>query len=322
MPIHLYWGDDQAALDRAIQSLINQVVDPAWQSLNLSRLDGSNSAEAAQALSEARTPPLGAGDRLVLLQNSPFCSTCPSELAAQLEPCLNLIPSNCHLLLTSSSKPDARLKSTKAIKAVALEKSFALPAIWDGAGQIDLVLNAAAAMGLQISPQAAEALAETIGSNSGRLAGELEKLSLFCGDQAIDEAAVAALAGPSQHNALAVGEALLAGHLGEALLQIDGLIAANEPPLRLLAALTSQLRGWLWVSLLDRQGEQDVAVIAKAAGIGNPKRIYVMRKQLRGKGPDSLLKLLAKLLEVEAALKMGVNAGAAFRDGLLMGLNG
>jgi DNA polymerase-3 subunit delta len=47
-----------------------------------------------------------------------------------------------------------------------------------------------------------------------------------------------------------------------------------------------------------------------------------MRKQLRGRGPDSLLKLLAKLLEVEAALKMGVNAGAAFRDGLLMGLNG
>ncbi|NDD22048.1 MAG: DNA polymerase III subunit delta, partial [Synechococcaceae bacterium WBA_3_309] len=208
MPIHLYWGDDQAALDRAIQQLINQVVDPTWQSLNLSRLDGSISAEAAQALSEARTPPLGAGDRLVLLQNSPFCSTCPSELAAQLEPCLNLIPSNCHLLLTSSSKPDARLKSTKAIKAVAHEKSFALPAIWDGAGQIDLVLNAAAAMGLQISPQAAEALAETIGSNSGRLAGELEKLSLFCGDQAIDAAAVAALAGPSQHNALAVGEAL------------------------------------------------------------------------------------------------------------------
>ena len=123
MPIHLYWGDDQAALDRAIQSLINQVVDPAWQSLNLSRLDGTNSAEAGQALSEARTPPLGAGDRLVLLQNSPFCSTCPNELAAQLEPCLNLIPANCHLLLSSSSKPDARLKSSKALKAVAIGSS-------------------------------------------------------------------------------------------------------------------------------------------------------------------------------------------------------
>lgn len=322
MPIHLYWGDDQAAQDRAIQSLINQVVDPAWQSLNLSRLDGSDSAEAGQALSEARTPPLGAGDRLVLLQNSPFCSACPSELAAQLEPCLNLIPANCHLLLSSNSKPDARLKSSKALRAVAIEKSFALPAIWDGAGQLDLVLNAAAAMGLQISTDAAEALAENVGNNSSRLAGELEKLSLYCGDQNINADAVAALAGPSQHNALAAGEALLAGKVGEALLQLDCLVAANEPPLRLLAALTSQLRGWLWVSLLDRQGEQDVAVIAKAAGIGNPKRIYVMRKQLRGKSPDLLLKLMGQLLEVEAALKLGVNATDAFRDGFLMGLHG
>jgi DNA polymerase-3 subunit delta len=71
------------------------------------------------------------------------------------------------------------------------------------------------------------------------------------------------------------------------------------------------------VSLLDRQGEQDVAVIAKAAGIGNPKRIYVMRKQLRGKSPDLLLTLMGQLLEVEAALKLGVNASDAFRDGFL-----
>ena len=50
--------------------------------------------------------------------------------------------------------------------------------------------------------------------------------------------------------------------------------------MRIVATLTGQIRGWLWVSLLEQQGERDVAVIAKAAGIGNPKRIYVMRKQL------------------------------------------
>jgi len=43
----------------------------------------------------------------------------------------------------------------------------------------------------------------------------------------------------------------------------------------------------------------------------------VMRKQLRGKSPDLLLKLMGQLLEVEAALKLGVNASDAFRDGFL-----
>lgn len=67
-------------------------------------------------------------------------------------------------------------------------------------------------------------------------------------------AAVKALAGPAQQNALAVGEALLAGDVCGALTQVDGLMAANEPPLRLVASLVSQLRGWLWLTLLEQSG--------------------------------------------------------------------
>jgi len=58
-------------------------------------------------------------------------------------------------------------------------------------------------------------------------------------------------------------------------------------------------------------------VIARAAGIGNPKRIYVMRKQIRGRPGRLFLDLLGQLLDVEAALKRGAEPGDAFRDGLL-----
>jgi len=56
MPIHLLWGDDEAARTRAVEALIAQHTDRAWQSINLSRLDGSDPAQASQALAEARTP--------------------------------------------------------------------------------------------------------------------------------------------------------------------------------------------------------------------------------------------------------------------------
>ncbi len=59
-------------------------------------------------------------------------------------------------------------------------------------------------------------------------------------------------------------------------------------------------------------------MIAKAAGIGNPKRIYVMRKQIRGRQSAVFLRLLGQLLEVETALKRGTPAGDAFRDGFLL----
>ena len=324
MPIHLYWGEDEAARSRAVDGLVGQLVDPAWASINLSRLDGNDSSQALQALEDARTPPFGAGARLVLLQRSPFCSPGPAELAERLEASLTLIPETCHLVLVSPGKPDARLRSTKALRKVAEEKSFLLPAIWDGEGQVDLVQRTAAELGLRLEPAAAEALAEAIGSDSARLASELEKLALHAtapesGPPApITAAAVEALVGGRSTSALAVGEALLAGQGAEAIARADALLAANEPALRIVAALTSQIRGWLWVSLLEQQGEQDTAVVAKAAGIANPKRIYVMRKQLRGRRPDQLLTLLTLVLEVEAALKRGAEPGEAFRDGFLM----
>lgn len=324
MPIHLLWGDDEAARTRAVEHLIREHTDPAWQSINLARLDGNDTSQATQALEEARTPPFGGGDRVVVLQRSPFCNQCPAELAEQLEASLALIPSSCHLLLVSHGKPDARLRTTKALQKLvkagkAKEQSFQLPAVWDGAGQVELVQRTARELGLSLEPAAAEALSEAIGSDSARLASELEKLSLYGAPGVpINAEAVQALVGGQSTSALAVGDALLAGQPAEAIACLDALLEANEPALRIVAALTSQIRGWLWVTLLERAGEQDVAVIAKAAGIGNPKRIYVMRKQIRGRQPAVFLRLLSQLLDVEAALKRGTDAGDAFRDGFLL----
>jgi DNA polymerase-3 subunit delta len=338
MPIHLYWGDDEAARNRAVEALIDARLDPTWAAINLSRLDGNDPAQAAQALEEARTPPFGSGARVVVLQRSPFCNQCPAELAAQLDANLALINPDCHLLLVSSGKPDARLRTTKALQQLvkegrASEQSFALPPIWDGAGQVQLVTRTATDLGLTLEPAAAEALAEAIGSDSARLASELEKLSLYVSSLEVSSLevssrnsnvapitleAVQALVGGRSTSALAVGDALLAGRPADAIALSDALLEANEPALRIVASLSSQIRGWLWVALLERSGERDPAVIAKAAGIGNPKRIYVMRKQIQGRTPEQMLKLLGQLLEVEAALKRGADPGEAFRDGFLL----
>ena len=149
---------------------------------------------------------------------------------------------------------------------------------------------------------------------------ELQKLALHAesnGQDRISATAVQSLIDGQATNALAVGDALLDGDAGSAIGLLDALIDAGEPALRIVATLTGQLRGWLWVLLLEQQGERDVGVIAKAAGIGNPKRIYVMRKQLQGRTPQRCLKLLGRLLNVEAALKRGAQPRDAFRDGLL-----
>jgi len=330
MPIHLLWGDDEAARNRAVESLLEQLVEPAWATINVARLDGNDAAQAARALEEARTPPFGGGARVVVLQRSPFTTACGADLAAQLEASLALIGPDCHLVLCSATKPDARLRTTKALRQLAEEQSFVLPAIWDGEGLVELVERTAAELGLRLQGDGAEALAEAIGSDSTRLASELEKLALYAGSGGdgtasedggpirIDRHAVEALVGGRSTSSLAVGDALLAGRPAEAIALVDALLAAHEPALRIVAALSSQIRGWLWVALLESQGESDVNVIAKAAGIGNPKRVYVLRKQIRGRSAAQLLDLLSRVLEVEMALKRGADAGEAFRDAFLL----
>ena len=81
--------------------------------------------------------------------------------------------------------------------------------------------------------------------------------------------------------------------------------------------MTGQSRGWLWVHLLDSQGNQDVKEIAKLAGIANPKRIFVIRKQIKDKSLKILLELMKKLLKIETSIKSGTNPIDSFKDNLL-----
>ena len=333
MPIHLIWGDDSGARDRAIENLIKKIIDPTWISMNLSRVDGSDSSQINKVLDEVRTPPFGNGGRVVLVQKSPFCNNCPNEIANKFEGIIELIPKQTHLILSNSSKPDGRLKTTKRLKKLTtqkqvLEKSFLLPAIWDEAGQRDLVERTAEELGLSIEEEAIFLMVQKIGNESSKLYLELEKLALLEESKntkvlphgqklLITAATVNELIGGETTNIFQIGDCLLEGKIGEALSKIDTLLYSGEPALRILASLTTQTRGWLWVSLLDNQGRKDVGVIAKAAGIANPKRIYVIRKQIQGKPSILFLNLLSCLIEIEAALKKGIIPSHAFKDNLL-----
>jgi len=184
MPIHLFWGDDIGAIDRSLNAFINQAIDPNWISINLSRLDGQNHAQALQSLEEVRTPPFGSGHRVIILNKSPFFNGCSSELSSQFESVLDLIPQTSHLLLISQNKPDGRLKTTKLINELiknkkAFEKKFLLPAIWDEIGQKQLIQRTANEMNIEIEEKAIYSLVEAIGSDSKRLVRELEKLFLL-----------------------------------------------------------------------------------------------------------------------------------------------
>ena len=333
MPIHLIWGDDYEASNRKIEEIIQTVLDPTWRSFNYSQIDGNDLKQSFRALEEIQSAPLGKGGRIVLVRRSPFCNGCSVDLASKIEQAIQLIPNNTHLILNGSNKPDKRLKTTKLIlkniesNRFSEEKSFNLPLPWDINGQRNLVKNIAYRLNLKINNETIDLIVESIGNDSSLINTELQKIALLseANDKLFDtkqpteitQELVKKLIPNNSTNALEIASLLLKGESTLALIKIKSLLENGEPALRLIATLTGQSRGWLWVHLLDEQGNQDVKEMAKLAGIANPKRIFIIRKQIQGKSLRILLELMKKLLKIEASIKSGTNPIDSFKDNLL-----
>ena len=333
MPIHLIWGDDYEASNKEIENIVQAVIDPVWKSFNHSQIDGNDPKQTSRALEETQSAPLGDGGRVILVRRSPFCNGCPNDLANKLEQTIKLIPQNTHLVLNNSKKPDQRLRSTKIIQQyiesnnLSKEKSFLLPLPWDVNGQRKLVENIANDFNLRMDTPTIDLIVESIGNDSSLIKSELEKLALLSDATyarldnnktlVITKELVHKLIPNNSSNALEIANLILQGDSTLALSKIKSLLENGEPALRLISTLTGQSRGWLWVKLLDSKGNQDIKEIAKLIGISNPKRIFVIRKQIQNKSPVMLLELMKKLLKIEASIKIGTQPMDSFKDNLL-----
>jgi DNA polymerase III subunit delta len=306
--IYIYWGEDDFTRDRAVQALRDRTLDPAWGSFNFDKI-GPDAPEAViQGLNQAMTPPFGSGQRLVWLVDTPLLQACSPELLAELERTVKAIPPETVLLLTSRKSPDGRLKSTKLLKEVAQEfQEFALIPPWQTDRLVKQVRQLAVEVGVKLTEEAAEYLAESVGNNMRQLYTELEKLRLYCGDRdrPIDAASASQLVVANTQNTLQLAAAIRQGDTGTALSLVADLVARNEVGVRIVSSLVAQFRTWLWVKLMVEGGERDERAIANAAEIGNPKRIYYFRQEVQSLRLTQLQQALPILLELEFNLKRG-----------------
>ncbi|WP_293336755.1 DNA polymerase III subunit delta [Microcoleus sp. CAWBG58] len=306
MPIYLFWGEDDFAIAQAVTSLRSSVLDSNWASFNYDKIVADRPDAVVEGLDRALTPPFGTGSRFVWLANTTVTQQCSAELLAQLERTLPVIPPSTVLLLTSVKKPDSRLKSTKLIaKSVEFREFSPIPP-WNEKELVQRVRQVAGEMNVKLTATAIELLAESIGSDTRQLYSELEKLLLFAGNrsQPLNPEEVAALVHCHAQNTFQLADAIRAGNTSGALELLAGLTAQSEPGLRIVAGLTGKFRIWLWVKAMIQAGDRDDK-IAQALDLGNPKRVYYFRQEVKNASLEKLQKSLPLLLELEASLKRG-----------------
>ena len=310
MTIILYWGDDDYAISKAVAALQKSSIDPAWASFNYEKITPDQNDSVITALNQAMTPPFGAGKRLVWLVDTTVTQQCSEQLLTEIERTLPNVPETTILLLTSKNKPDGRLKSTKTIQKYANVQEFGLIPPWKTDELIQRVQIATKELGLKITRDAVELLAESVGNNTRQLYLELDKLQLLAGGDGreIDRSMVSSLVIANTQNSLQLAGAIRQGDVGKSLHLITELMNHNEPALKIVATLVGQFRTWLWVKMLLESGERDDKVIATAAGLGNPKRLFFIKQELHGTTADRLAASLPKLLDLEFSLKRGGEA--------------
>lgn len=309
MAIYLYWGEDDFAMSQAISTLKQDNLHQDWIQFNYDKFAGDKEDSILSALMQVMTPPFGEGDRIVWLFETNIFQSCSEELLNQLQRTIPQIPDATHFLLTTSKKPDARIKSTKLINKYAKVVEFPLISPWQTDILIKKVAEVAQEKQINLTDSAIEILAHCVGNDSRLLWQELEKLAIYQGDnsQPIEEETVKKLVNISTQNSLQLAQAILHGNISLALTLVQDLITLNEPALKIVATLVGQFRTWAIVKTMIELGEKDDKKIAEAADISNPKRIHFLRQEIKNRSSQDLLSSLPILLELESSLKLGAD---------------
>ncbi|WP_009631188.1 DNA polymerase III subunit delta [Synechocystis sp. PCC 7509] len=306
MPIYYYWGDDEFAIASTVTKLRDRTVDPNWASFNYTQHFDTQNA-AIEALNQAMTPAFGSGSRLVWLVNTTIGQQCPEELLIELKRTLPVIPNSSVLLLTSRHKPDGRLKSTALWKEYAEIKEFPLIPPWETKLLIQQVEKIAQEVGVKLTDSSTTLMAQSVGNDTRQLYNELTKLRLYAGESQtpISTEVVNNLVQATSQTSLDLVKAIVSGNTAQSLTLVAQLLNRNEPGLKIVATLVGQFRTWLWVKIMTEAQERDKKVIAQAAEIGNPNRVYFLQQEVKILSVKQLAATLPLLLELEANLKLG-----------------
>ncbi len=307
MPIFLYWGEDEFTMQQAIQALKQRYLDPSWADFNVSKHPPDQPDAVTQALNLAMTPPFGSGSRFVWLAETGLCQRCPEALLSELERTLPCLPDSTVLLISTSSKPDGRIKSTKLLQKHAEIQEFSAIPAWNTDQIAQRVRKAAQETGVKLTNDAVQLFAEAVGNQSRQLYSELDKLRTYADAEKrpLDAATVGSLVTTSTQSSFQLAAAIGQGETAKALSLIRDLLIRNEPPLRIVVVLSGYFRTRLWVKLLE--GERDDRTVARLAEVNNPKQIYYLRQEVRPVALSAFQQTLPILLELEFGLKSGAD---------------
>ena len=288
-PVSLLWGEDEFLLREAALELLGdlqpvEVDGGLWQ--------GGETADLA-------TPSLFGERRALLVSNA---RALPDEGVRELARYLEAPDPGAPLVLVAvvgdrARAPAALVKLVKGVGTVTEVKiqRKELPG-W--------LLKRATAKGLDLAPDGAAALVDTLGEDPGALERALEQLATaFSGERITREIVARQFRGLGEQHVWDLCDRAFSRDLPGAMRSLRTLLEAGEAGLMLLGAITSRLRDLIRVaSLPERLAPADAA---RQAGLRFDWQVRRYRQQAKRFSAEDLAGLHERIAWADRALKSG-----------------
>lgn len=288
-PVSLLWGEDEFLLREAALELLGdlqpvEVDGGLWQ--------GGETADLA-------TPSLFGERRALLVSNA---RALPDEGVRELARYLEAPDPGAPLVLVAvvgdrAKAPAALVKLVKGVGTVTEVKiqRKELPG-W--------LLKRATAKRLDLAPDGAAALVDTLGEDPGALERALEQLATaFSGERITREIVARQFRGLGEQHVWDLCDRAFSRDLPGAMRSLRTLLEAGEAGLMLLGAITSRLRDLIRVaSLPERLAPADAA---RQAGLRFDWQVRRYRQQAKRFSAEDLAGLHERIAWADRALKSG-----------------
>lgn len=234
-PLYYFHGENTRDIDEALALLKQRLFADADVDFDCERFDAQVHAPAA-VLMAARSMPLCFERRLVAVQRVDAWSD--DDLKKFEAYCLKPSSATCLVFVSTSEKK----KLSGWVKKSGKVRSCANPR-WDSDIR-NFALQELARHKKKAHAAALELLCQELNGNAQTMAGEIEKLALYCLDrQTIDEADVEqALSGGHRNTIFTLVDSIGAGRLEHSLGCLKQLLDDGMPSLQVLAMIARQFR--------------------------------------------------------------------------------
>ncbi len=310
--VYVLYGQETFLIERALGLIKSKVVEPD-DDMGYQTMRGDESS-GKTIVSAARTVPMLSERQLVVVRQVDDLKKDDQDLLLKyLE---NPVDSTCLVLL--ASKIDKRYK----LWNYAYRQGMTFEATPLTERQLPRwIQTRSEAAGLRLSPQAAQILAESTGTDLATVEDALQRLALYVGDRpgARAQDVEAVVASSRVRSIFELTDALGRRDAKAGLKTLDNMLANREAPLRLLATLATHVRRLLLAAELGRYYLNNSRELSAKLGI-HPYAAEKVASQAGRFSKSELRSALLRLAKTDIELKSARRSDRIIMEEMILDL--